>query len=37
MASFDYDVVIIVINGPAATALNVYEVQEVEGSIQIRG
>lgn len=26
-----------VINGPATKALNVYEVQEVEGSIQIRG
>jgi nitrite reductase/ring-hydroxylating ferredoxin subunit len=25
-----------VINGPAAEALNVYEVQEIEGRIQIR-
>ena len=44
MAAFDYDVVIIgfditsgaAIHGPATEALNVYEVQEVDGSTRIR-
>ena len=42
MASVDYDVVITdiatgaVIDGPATEALNIYEVQETQGSIRIR-
>jgi nitrite reductase/ring-hydroxylating ferredoxin subunit len=40
MASFDHDVVVIrtgaVINGPATEPLNLYEVRDVQGNIQIR-